>query len=86
MPRGLILDRVARSHGWIGLPPYGYDVKARQLFATLETGGVRVDSSWEVSVDRSLSEAEIAGLRGTLRWCLGLDDDVSGRASGGSSY
>lgn len=82
VPLDLTLDRVARSHGWVGLPPYGYYGDHHQLFLTLAIGAVpttvRVDRAWSVAADRALLGPESAELRASLRWSLGLDDDVTG--------
>lgn len=82
VPPGLVLDRVARSHGWVALPPFGYDGDEQHLFAAVAVASgtvtARVDSSWTVTTDRALAETGHRHLHTVLRWCLGLDDDVTG--------
>lgn len=82
VPEDLALTAVARSHGWVGLAPYAHDRPAGELHRVLDgpvavlvrevsAGGGRLVADWpEPGVDPD-------PVRRALRWCLGLDDDVS---------
>lgn len=81
VPAGLTLDRVARSHGWSALPPFGYDGDNQRLHRILDLTDpvpVWVGRDWVarsgVALDGQAGES--AAIQ--LRWCLGLDDDVTG--------
>ena len=81
VPPGLTLDRVARSHGWSALPPFGYDGVNQRLHRILHlptTTAVWVDADWIARSGTALGPREAESARTQLRWCLGLDDDVSG--------
>lgn len=83
VPADWALDRVARSHGWSGLPPCAYDPGRRLLHRTLalpDAGPltVTVADGGVVSWGRvSGTRADRAAIRRQLRRMLALDDDLS---------
>lgn len=78
VPRGVGLDRVARSHGWCALAPYAYDRVTQTLHRVLlAPGPVAVAIRRDFSVDWG-GHADAGLVREQLRWCLGLDDDLAG--------
>ncbi len=82
-PPGWTLDRVARSHGWSGLPPCAYDEDRRRLHRTLalpDAGPltVTVTARGLVTWGRvTATRADRAAIRAQLRRMLCVDDDVS---------
>lgn len=82
-PTGWTLDRVARSHGWSGLPPSAYDQQRQRLHRTLSLPDagpltITVDARGTVSWGRTTAtKADRAAIRLQLRRMLCLDDDVA---------
>lgn len=82
-PPDWTLDRVARSHGWSGLPPSAYDQRGERFHRTLtlpDAGPltVTVDAAGTVSWGRAAAtRADRAAVRAQLRRMLCVDDDVS---------
>jgi 3-methyladenine DNA glycosylase/8-oxoguanine DNA glycosylase len=82
-PVGWSLDRVARSHGWSGLPPTAYDERRQRLHRTLalpDAGPltVTVNARGTVSWGRAAAtRADRAAIRTQLRLMLCVEDDVS---------
>lgn len=82
-PPSWTLDRVARSHGWSGLPPSAYDEHHQRFHRTLalpDAGPltVTVDARGTVSWGRvAASRADRRAIRAQLRRMLCVDDDVS---------
>jgi 3-methyladenine DNA glycosylase/8-oxoguanine DNA glycosylase len=82
-PAGWTLDRVARSHGWCGLPPSAYDPVRQRFHRTLalpDAGPltVTVDAHGTVSWGRTRGTAsDRAAIKRQLRRMLGVDDDIS---------
>lgn len=84
-PAGWTLDRVARSHGWSGLPPDAYDEDRQRFHRTLALADadagpltVTVDAGGTVSWGRTtVTRAGQAAIRSQLRRMLCVEDDVS---------
>lgn len=83
VPAGWTLDRVARSHGWCGLPPSAYDPVRQRFHRTLalpDAGPltVTVDAAGTVSWGRIRgSKADRLSIKSQLRRMLCTDDDIS---------
>lgn len=68
-PEPYDLDRVARSHGGVGLAPTAWD--GERLHLVLDTGPVVVHRDLSVTWSGSRPDEAV------LRWVLALDDDLS---------
>jgi N-glycosylase/DNA lyase len=83
LPAGWTIDRVARSHGWSGLPPSAYDGPRQRFHRTLalpDAGPltVTVGAAGVVTWGRAVATAaDRAEMRRQLRRMLCLDDDVT---------
>ena len=79
------LDAVALSHGWVQLPPFGYDREtgAIRCVTRLAHGAIteihitEAGDGVDVLADTSLTAGEQAELATQVTWMLGLDQDLA---------
>jgi 3-methyladenine DNA glycosylase/8-oxoguanine DNA glycosylase len=82
-PPGWRLDRVARSHGWSGLPPSAYDPQRQRFHRTLalpDAGPltVTVDAGGTISWGRvTATRGDRRAMRAQLRRMLCVEDDLT---------
>ena len=86
LPQPFELGVVAKSHGWYSLPPFAWD-EVREQLSVAFTLDERPVTLWlaqdgaqlraELAVD-AVAAGDVARARAVARWCLRLDEDLSG--------
>jgi 3-methyladenine DNA glycosylase/8-oxoguanine DNA glycosylase len=79
------LESVAKSHGWIQLAPFSYNLDAGILtyIAKLDSGRVvelqirEISTGVSINIEGTLDKNEKREVKSTINWMLGLDQDFS---------